>query len=125
MRFIVILMVIIFLPLFAGAQDTAIEKFRKADYCAKDTLKLKTLIGRKVKLWSDGGVYPKLDQTNFLNGLPEEFKRKGGKSGWGIYSPAAGDTGVIVQVFRKKEALRVIFTWLGSVIITFQWAVLT
>jgi hypothetical protein len=103
LRFIVISLVILLLPLFAGAQDTAFENFRKADYCAKDTLKLKTLIGRKVKLWSDGGVYPTLNQTNFFNGLPEEFKRKGGESGWGIYTPAAGDTGVIVQVFRKKR----------------------
>jgi hypothetical protein len=75
----------------------------KPDYCSKDTFKIKNLIGRKAKIWHEGGVYSTLNLTNAYNDLPNEIKTKGGKSGWGNYNPKAGDVGTIIHIFPEKE----------------------
>ena len=75
----------------------------KPDYCSKDTFKIKNLIGRKAKIWHEGGVYSTLNLSNAYNDLSNEIKTKGGKSGWGNYNPKAGDVGTIVHIFPEKE----------------------
>jgi hypothetical protein len=87
-----------------------LQRIEKPDYCSKDTLKIKNLIGRKAKIWHDGGIYQTLELSDAYDELTVEIKKKGGKSGWGSYIPKAGDTGTIVHIFsEKKNNLRYIY----------------
>lgn len=79
------------------------ELAEKPDYCTEDTLQAATLIGRKVKIWSEAGVYPVPDLDTNITWPSEEIKVKASQSDWGSYRPAAGDTGIIVHVFPPKS----------------------
>jgi len=76
-------------------------KIEKPDYCLKDSLNSKSIIGRQVKIW-DTGVYSTINQTNTLKFPTQEMKQKSGKNSWGDYYPKEGDIGTIVHIFRDE-----------------------
>jgi hypothetical protein len=84
-------------------------KSEKPDYCLKDSLNSKSIIGKQVKIWDAGGIYPTINQTNTLKFPTREMKQKSGKSGWGNYYPKEGDIGTVVHIFRSKDKLRNIY----------------
>lgn len=77
-------------------------KIEKPDYCSTDTIKIKSLIGRRAKIWHEGGIYSTMNIGKRFKGLPSEWKLKGGENGWGNYEPKAGDTGTIVHIFNNE-----------------------
>lgn len=74
----------------------------KPDYCLKDTAGAKNVIGRQVKIWHEGGIYPTLSMVKKFKWPSEEMRKRGGQSGWGAFTPEAGDTGTIVHVFPNR-----------------------
>ena len=81
----------------------------RPNYCLTDSLDSKSIIGRQVKIWSAGGVYPTLNKSNNFNFPTEEIRQKSGKSGWGDYFPKEGDIGTVVHIFRNERKLRNIY----------------
>jgi len=78
------------------------KRVDKPDYCLKDTAGAKNVIGRQVKIWHEGGIYPTLDIVKKIKWPSEEMRTRGGQSGWGAFTPEAGDTGTIVHVFPNR-----------------------
>ena len=74
----------------------------KPDYCLTDTADAKNVIGRRAKIWHEGGIYPTLNMVEKFKWPSEEMKKRGGQSGWGTFKPGAGDTGTIVHIFPNK-----------------------
>lgn len=74
----------------------------KPDYCLTDSAEAINLIGRRVKIWHEGGVYSTLNLSKTFKWPSEEMKKKGGQNGWGAFKPSGGDTGIIVQIFPDK-----------------------
>jgi hypothetical protein len=81
-------------------------KTEKPSYCLKDSLYSNSIIGRKVKIWHDGGIYSTINTTSILKWPSEEIKSKSGKSGWKEFIPKAGDTGTVVYIFYDKKSRR-------------------
>jgi hypothetical protein len=106
MRFLRFIYVIVLITLPENAFSQAPISYAqqdKPDFCAHDTLKSQRLIGRKAKIWHEGGIYSTLNVGNAFTGLPVEWKLKGGVNGWDNYAPKAGDTGTIVHIFTQEE----------------------
>lgn len=78
-------------------------KTEKPSYCSKDSLYSKSIIGRRVKIWHNGGVYSTINNTNLLKWPSDEIKAKSGKNGWNAYEPKAGDTGTVAHIFYDKK----------------------
>jgi hypothetical protein len=77
----------------------------KPDYCLTDSAEAISLIGRQVKIWHEGGVYSTLNTIKKFKWPSEDMKKRGGQSGWGIFKPQAGDTGIVVQIFPDKGSV--------------------
>jgi hypothetical protein len=108
MRFWQFIQVLVFITLttntYAQVRMSYIQ-FDKPDFCSSDTFKNKKLIGQQAKIWHEGGVYSTLNLGNVFNGLPAEWKLKGGVNGWSNYTPKAGDIGTIIHIFTQKESV--------------------
>jgi hypothetical protein len=90
----------LFLNSYSQILYSSYGRTEKPDYCSKDSLESKSIIGRQVKIWGTGGVYSSLNNAKGFKFPTKEIKRKSGTSGWGSYYPKAGDLGTIVSVFR-------------------------
>ena len=77
-------------------------KSEKPNYCLKDSAKSKSVLGRQIKIWHEGGIYSTLNTTNKFKWPSKEIKSKGGKNGWKGYVPQAGDIGTVAQIFYDK-----------------------
>ncbi|HWZ04444.1 MAG TPA: hypothetical protein VNX40_12595 [Mucilaginibacter sp.] len=82
-----------------NGQGITNSKFQLPEYCRADSAKSKTLIGRRVKIWHDGGIYATLNTDSNFVWPSAEAKRRGGENGWGNFKPKTGDTGVVVHIF--------------------------
>ena len=78
-------------------------KNEKPSYCLDDSLHSKSIIGRQVKIWHDGGIYSTINTSNILKWPSKEIKTKSGKNGWGNYEPKAGEIGTVVHIFYDKK----------------------
>lgn len=78
-------------------------KIQKPDYCLKDSLDSKSIIGRPVKIWHNGGVYSTLNEGNTYKFPSKEIKAKSGRNAWGKYEPKAGDTGTVVHILYDTK----------------------
>jgi hypothetical protein len=95
-----LLVLVIIISLSQGnGQNVARRKFQLPEYCRPDSAKSKTIIGRKVKIWHDGGVYSTFNTDSNFVSPSVEAKRRGGENGWGSFRPKTGDTGLIVHIF--------------------------
>ncbi|WP_218155320.1 hypothetical protein [Chitinophaga sp. YR627] len=81
------------------------KKVIKPDYCLKDSIDAKDVIGKLVKIWHEGGVYPTLNMMKEMKWPSEEIRKKGGQSGWGTFRPKAGDVGIVVDIFTEKSGV--------------------
>jgi hypothetical protein len=62
-----------------------------------------SLLGKKVKIWSNGGIYTGINKSKKLNWQSKEIKKKSGENAWGDFYPESGDTGTIVHVFEYDK----------------------
>ncbi|ACU60368.1 hypothetical protein [Chitinophaga pinensis] len=81
------------------------SKTIKPDYCLKDSIDVKDVIGRPVKIWHEGGVFSTLDMSKKIKWPSEEIRKRGGQSGWGTFEPKAGDTGIVTHIFTEKSGV--------------------
>jgi hypothetical protein len=73
----------------------------KPDFCARDSVRPKRIIGKKVRIWHEGGVYGRFNDVNNIKWPSDQLRGKGGISGWEGFTPKTGDTGIIVHIFRN------------------------
>jgi len=100
MKFAWLLILAVIIFFFQGkGQSITNPKFQLPEYCRPDSAKSKTIIGRKVKIWHDGGIYPTFNTDSNFVWPSAEAKRRGGENGWGRFRPKTGDTGIIVHTF--------------------------
>lgn len=67
------------------------------NFCKKENKK--ELIGHDVKIWSNGGIYTKINKSKSLNWPSKEIKKKSGENAWRKFYPQPGDIGTIVHIF--------------------------
>ena len=84
----------------------------KTDYCEYDTVSVYSLIGKKVKIYHEGGIYSTLNNDKSRKWLSEEVREHAGVSGWNGYKPGQGDTGTIAQIFITNGSGRRKFIFL-------------
>jgi len=75
------------------------------NFCKKENAK--SLIGQKIKIWHNGGIYTEINKSKYLNWPSKEIKKKSGEKAWGDFYPESGDTGTIVHIFdydKKRVA---------------------
>lgn len=95
---------LLFLPFTAPSQVLHhYVKNEKPEYCSDDSLYSKSIIGRKVRIFHDGGIYSTINTTNYLKWPSKELKAKSGINGWGSFVPKTGDTGTVVHIFYDKQ----------------------
>lgn len=89
--------------LFGQRQYSYVEKTEeKIDYCGK-LKNVENLIGQKVKIWHDGGIYRSINGTDRIKWPNEEIKKVAGKEFWNDFDPKIGDIGEIVHVSKSKH----------------------
>lgn len=71
------------------------------DFCGKLRI-VKKLIGQKVKIWHDGGIYKKINGTDRIQWPNEELKKIAGKEYWKDFEPKIGDIGEVVHISKSK-----------------------
>ncbi len=69
----------------------------KPDFC-NSLLQTEKLIGKKVKIWHDGGVYSTLNKSKSFTFPSEKIKNLCGESAWKNFEPKTGDIGEIVYI---------------------------
>jgi len=57
-------------------------------------------VGKTVKIWSNGGIYEKINTTNALIWPSDEIKIKSGINYWNEFYPQTGDTGTVIHAFK-------------------------
>lgn len=80
-------------------------KIIKPDFCLSDTAAAKDIIGRKVKIWHEGGVASTLYKVNDAEWPSEDIKQEANRSGWRTFKPKTGDIGTIVYIFPLKGSI--------------------
>lgn len=73
----------------------------KIDYCGELKI-VKELIGQKVKIWHNGGIYSSLNGSDNIKWPNDEIKKIAGKEYWNGYEPQIGEIGEIVFVSKSK-----------------------
>ena len=97
-----IFFIISLISLAGQAQMSDWQKNKKPEYCKWSRVEIKGLIGKKLKIWHEGGVYPTLNTSDNYKWPSINMKVKGGESGWNNYTPKAGDSGVVVHFFTNR-----------------------
>ncbi len=88
--------------LFGQNQYSYIERNdERIDYCGKLN-SVKELIGQKVKIWHNGGIFSTLNGSDNIKWPNDEVKKIAGKKYWNGYEPQIGDIGEIVFVSKSK-----------------------
>lgn len=93
------LLAIITLILTSEVANAQNNRFQLPEYCRQDSAQSVTIIGKKVKIWHEGGVYSTLNTDTAFSWPSSEAKTRGGENGWGHFRPKTGDIGIVVRVF--------------------------
>jgi hypothetical protein len=98
MRQIIYILILIF-SIQTGKGQTLIKvvESEKPDFC-DSLLQTENLIGKKVKIWHDGGVYRTLNKSKSFTFPSEEIKKLCGESAWKGFEPETGDVGEIAYI---------------------------
>lgn len=97
----IILILICWTNCFSQNKESYIQKeVDSIDLCKMN----KNLIGQKLKIYHNGGVYTTANgiDSKFIEWKNEEIKTKAGKSHWKNFEPETGDIGEVIQIGKTK-----------------------
>ncbi|MCF1192351.1 hypothetical protein LRR18_12220 [Mangrovimonas sp. AS39] len=101
-QIIYILLLFTFQTLVGQNKVSYLEKSEEPiDFCGKLKI-VEKLIGQKVKIWHDGGIYKTINGTDRIQWPNEELKKIAGKEYWQDFEPKIGDIGEIVHISKSK-----------------------
>lgn len=103
MKVLTIILSFLFIQNLSGQnQYSYIERTQeKIDYCGELKI-VQELIGHKVKIWHNGGIYSSLNGRDYINWPNDEIKKIAGKEYWNGYEPQIGEVGEIIFISKSK-----------------------